>query len=219
MTGVRPICTPAIPSLSNFHETNVRTYVHRDGRDPGVWFFSLDAANAIAVRAARILWKLPYFYAHMRLTKGPGVRGQGSEKAGSRAEGEKGRKGEEETEEQSKIQNRQSDMTFDYATERCWPPPVPATCTVCYTPQGLMSPAAVGTLDHFLVERYILYAFKAGQLYCGQVHHQPYPLQTATVHALDECLISAAGIQRPDEPPLIHYAREVNVEIFPLHKI
>src|SRR4051812_24259993 len=47
MRGVRPVGLPAVPWLSNFHETNVRTYVHAGGRDPGVWFFSLDAANPV----------------------------------------------------------------------------------------------------------------------------------------------------------------------------
>ena len=56
-----------MPWLSNFHETNVRTYVHAAGRDPGVWFFSLDAANPVAVWLARTLWKLPYYMAKMRL--------------------------------------------------------------------------------------------------------------------------------------------------------
>ena len=42
-----------LPGVSAFHETNVRTYVHAKGKDPGVWFYSLDAANSIAVRAAR----------------------------------------------------------------------------------------------------------------------------------------------------------------------
>jgi len=43
---------PPIPGLSRFLELNVRTYVTVDGK-PGVWFFSLDAASRIAVRAAR----------------------------------------------------------------------------------------------------------------------------------------------------------------------
>src|SRR3954447_6518408 len=34
MTGVRPVGLPPVRWLSNFHETNVRTYVHRRGRDP-----------------------------------------------------------------------------------------------------------------------------------------------------------------------------------------
>ena len=46
MRNVRPVWSPSVPPLSNFHETNVRTYVHYKGRGPGVWFFSLDAANS-----------------------------------------------------------------------------------------------------------------------------------------------------------------------------
>ena len=69
MTGVRPTGLPAIAGLSSFHETNVRTYVHIDGRDPGVWFFSLDAANTIAVRLARGLFHLPYHRARMFLER------------------------------------------------------------------------------------------------------------------------------------------------------
>ena len=52
MTGVRPLWAPPVPGISNFHETNVRTYVHLEGRDPGVWFFSLDAASRVAVTIA-----------------------------------------------------------------------------------------------------------------------------------------------------------------------
>ena len=64
MAGVRMRGTPAIPGFSRFPELNVRTYVVRDGK-PGVWFFSLDAANAVAVWGARALFHLPYFLAVM----------------------------------------------------------------------------------------------------------------------------------------------------------
>ncbi len=72
MSGVRPILLPALPGLSDSHELNVRTYVHLDGV-PGVWFFSLDASNAAAVRAARFLFHLPYFRARMRLLEDAGA--------------------------------------------------------------------------------------------------------------------------------------------------
>ena len=62
--GVRPIFTPPLPFVSEFHEINVRTYVHLGGV-PGVWFFSLDASSAVAVTAARTLFRLPYFYAEI----------------------------------------------------------------------------------------------------------------------------------------------------------
>jgi uncharacterized protein YqjF (DUF2071 family) len=68
MTGIRPTrMLPPVPGVSAFHETNVRTYVHMKGKDPGVWFFSLDAANSVAVRAARRFWHLPYFRAEMAI--------------------------------------------------------------------------------------------------------------------------------------------------------
>ena len=187
MTGVRPVGVPALPRFSAFHETNVRTYVHRQGCDPGVWFFSLDAANALAVRVARALWKLPYHLARMKLTF--------SSEADS------------------------SPPEIHYRMERLWPGPLPAACTVSYMPAGTPAPAPTGTLEHFLIERYILYSTAHGRLYHGRVHHMPYPVQTAVINSLDETLLAAAGIARPDASPLVHYVSEVRVRIYPIHLI
>src|SRR4051812_45302919 len=59
---------PELPWLSAFLELNVRTYVTIDDK-PGVWFFSLDAANPIAVAVARRWFHLPYFRARMGLQR------------------------------------------------------------------------------------------------------------------------------------------------------
>lgn len=67
MAGVRLRATPAVPWLSVFPELNVRTYVTIGGK-PGVWFFSLDAANRVAVEVARAWFNLPYFRAEMSLS-------------------------------------------------------------------------------------------------------------------------------------------------------
>ena len=64
MSGIRGRGLPAMPYLSQFPEINVRTYV-TDGEKPGVWFFSLDAANRIAVQVARKYFCLPYYHARM----------------------------------------------------------------------------------------------------------------------------------------------------------
>jgi uncharacterized protein YqjF (DUF2071 family) len=53
-----------VPWMSAFEELNVRTYV-KHGSKPGVFFFSLDAANWLAVLGARAGFRLPYFWAHM----------------------------------------------------------------------------------------------------------------------------------------------------------
>lgn len=71
MSGVRLRGTPALPWLSAFPELNVRTYVTVDNR-PGVWFFSLDAANLLAVCVARAWFHLPYYRARMALNKQDG---------------------------------------------------------------------------------------------------------------------------------------------------
>jgi uncharacterized protein YqjF (DUF2071 family) len=61
MQRVRPYAwAPPFPTATEFHELNLRTYVHLEGGEPGVWFFSLDAASSLAVAAARTLWRLPY---------------------------------------------------------------------------------------------------------------------------------------------------------------
>lgn len=65
MTDVHPAFLPSVPGLSAFTELNVRTYVTVRGV-PGVWFFSLEAANPVAVRLARAGFYLPYFDARMR---------------------------------------------------------------------------------------------------------------------------------------------------------
>ena len=98
---------------------------------------------------------------------------------------------------------------------------MPANAHLRYRPvESPVAPAAPGTLEHFLCERYILYAQdEERQLYRARVHHQPYPLQRAEVDGLDETLVWAAGIRRVEGVGLRHYAREVNVKVYPLEKV
>lgn len=60
--------SPAVPWLSRFLETNVRTYVRDAAGRRGVWFFSLDAARLAAVAGARASYALPYYWAKMTLS-------------------------------------------------------------------------------------------------------------------------------------------------------
>ena len=68
MTDVAPRGVPRIRRLSDFGELNVRTYTTLDGK-PGVWFFSLDATQPLAVRAARVTFHLPYLDARIELER------------------------------------------------------------------------------------------------------------------------------------------------------
>jgi uncharacterized protein len=83
--GTRPRGALPPPVLSRFPELNVRTYVVRDGR-PGIWFLSLDAASALAVAAARGLYRLPYLRARMRVVREGGWIDYRSERSDPRGE-------------------------------------------------------------------------------------------------------------------------------------
>ncbi|HKO11809.1 MAG TPA: DUF2071 domain-containing protein, partial [Acidobacteriaceae bacterium] len=68
MDQIRMRTLPQIPGARKFAELNLRTYVRdRHTNQPGVYFFSLDAANPFAVSAARIFFDLPYYWAHMKV--------------------------------------------------------------------------------------------------------------------------------------------------------
>jgi uncharacterized protein YqjF (DUF2071 family) len=181
MRDVRPSrFLPAVPTAAHFEETNVRTYVHAGDRDPGVWFFSLDASSALAVLGARAFYHLPYWHARMAT----GSDGNGRTR---------------------------------YRSNRHWEGGSPASLDVLYEPGEELGSAAEGTLEHFLVERYLLYTVTArGSLMCGQVHHRPYSLRRARVLEMNESLVAAAGIVRPEERASELWSEGVDVEIFGL---
>jgi uncharacterized protein len=65
MRGVHPAGCPSVPGISNFLELNLRTYVRDVAGRPGIWFYSLDANQALAVCIARACFALPYEFADM----------------------------------------------------------------------------------------------------------------------------------------------------------
>jgi len=65
MQNIRPRFLPVVPGISNFLEMNVRTYVHDEYGRPGVWFYSLDANQSLAVSVAKRFFHLPYHRADM----------------------------------------------------------------------------------------------------------------------------------------------------------
>jgi len=183
MHDVRPSrWLPPVPTARRFEEVNVRTYVHAGGRDPGIWFFSLEASSALAVLGARAFYHLPYYWA--RMSTGPAHEG-----------------------------------IVGYASERRWESDVPAKLDVRYEVGDPLDAPRDGTLEHFLVERYYLYArADGGALLRGQVHHTPYPVQRARVVEMQESIVAADGIARPEQRASELWSPGVDVEIFGLEK-
>ncbi len=67
MVKVRPPGLPAIPWLTTFPETNVRTYVRDPNGGRGVYFSSLEINRLLGVGVARALFGAPYTWATMSL--------------------------------------------------------------------------------------------------------------------------------------------------------
>lgn len=72
MRHVRPAGFPSVPGISNFLELNLRTYVRDVSGRPGIWFYSLDANQPLAVCFARAAFGLPYQFATMAATVSDG---------------------------------------------------------------------------------------------------------------------------------------------------
>ncbi len=188
MSGVRPRWFPAVPYVSRFPETNLRTYVRSGSDEPGIWFFSLEAARLPAVVAARASWRLPYHWARMRV-------------------------------------KRQGDRVR-YASRRWFDRGGPGASIVAeIEPAGgsgdpLGRPAAPGTLDEFLVERYVFYNFdRKGRLQQGRVRHRPYPLVAARLESIDESLTSASGLAVDGLPEHVIFSPGLDVEIVGLRSV
>ncbi len=161
---------------SAFLETNLRTYVRGPDGEPGIYFFSLEAASAPAVAAARLVYGLPYFLAAMsRRVDGPRIV---------------------------------------YASRRRHGPS--ADLAVTWTVGEPMGPAAPGSREHFLVERYNLYVARRSGLRRGRVRHAPYPLHRAAIEHVSESLLAATGLPAPATPPICQHSPGVDVEILPL---
>jgi uncharacterized protein YqjF (DUF2071 family) len=184
MTGVRPRKLPAFPWIGAFAELNVRTYVTGpDGEHPGVWFSSLDAANPVAVRAARWSFHLPYFDARMA----------------SRDDGT---------------------GQIIYRSTRTHRLAAKAEFIGRYRPIGDAYTSRAGELDHWLTERYSLYsANPRGEVFRGDIHHIPWPLQPAQAHIRRNTMTDWLGITLPDTRPLLHFARFLDVRAWRLAKV
>lgn len=87
-----------------------------------------------------------------------------------------------------------------------------------YGPAGAAAPAEAGTLEHFLAERYCLYAVdEDGALHRAEIHHPLWPLQGAD-GSVERNTVPPPGLEVAGEPHLMFSARQ-DVLIWPLERI
>ena len=153
-----------VPRARAFHECNVRTYVTVNGV-PGVYFFSLDAASALAVGGARLMYRLAYHRARISLSRMTGKR-------------------------------------IDYRVARC--NCADATAEISWETGEALAPAAPGSVEWFLTERYCLYVRdRGGRIRRGCIWHPRWRLREARLLRLDQRLTAAAGLRVAGAPQSI----------------
>jgi uncharacterized protein len=183
MRNVRPRYFPRVPWISDFLELNLRTYVYDRFGIPGIWFYSLDANQWLAVQTAKRFFQLPYFYASMYAQKG--------EQAGE----------------------------IIYTSHRRGTPKNLAS-KFRYHPVGNSDCARPGTLEFFLIERYVLFAnLRDGSLFSGRVHHKPYRIMNADAPEWSDSVFELDNLQRPRRlPDHILMSPSLDVEVFAIER-
>ena len=183
MRDVHPRIFPSILRTSDFLELNVRTYVFDENGTPGVWFYSLDANHYLAVKAARLFFNLPYFYANMRAEFDP--------------------------------TNREVAFScYRYGTDSN------LKTHLRYRSISDTSFSKPDTLEFFLIERYILFAYSNKKLYSGRVWHRPYQLTDVEVSNLDENVLGLDGFSKRSRTPDHRImSTGVEVDIFGLEEL
>jgi uncharacterized protein YqjF (DUF2071 family) len=90
-------------------------------------------------------------------------------------------------------------------------------CQLSYTVGQSPGVATPGTLEHFLIERYVLYVRRGPSLWSVRVAHPPYPLVLAQLSAIHDQLVEAAGVATRGAPPLVHFSAGVDVTVYAPH--
>lgn len=83
-----------------------------------------------------------------------------------------------------------------------------------YSVSGRAARPAPGTLEHFLIERFRLYAVEGRQVRRVDIHHPPWRVQPAKV-VVEENTMAPAPIEVLEEPPLAHYSERQDILIWP----
>ena len=115
------------------------------------------------------------------------------------------------------IDLEQSARTVEYALKRTDDPP--ARYQASWNIGETVPFSHPDSLEFFLTERYCLYAENDGDLYRARISHQPWPLQKATVNAYESTMIEALGVKAFGGDPVLNYAEEIDVDIWPIKRI
>lgn len=108
---------------------------------------------------------------------------------------------------------------IDYVSRRHPGNPRPAAFAARYRPTGEPYHATPGSLEHWLTERYCLYAAnRHGRVWRAEIDHPPWPLQPATAEIAHNSMAAPLGL-RLEGAPLLYFARRLDVVAWGLDRV
>jgi hypothetical protein len=109
---------------------------------------------------------------------------------------------------------------ISYHSRRIHPGAPAAAFEASYGPTGAVISSQPGSLEHFLTERYCLYAADAReQVWRSEIDHPPWPLHSATAEMRTNTLANPLGVPLSESPATVHYARRVEVVAWSLERV
>src|SRR5204863_9794564 len=109
----------------------------------------------------------------------------------------------------------QTDGMTRYTSQRTDARGKPAEFSARYRPTGPVTRSTPGTLDHWLSERYCLYAVDhAERAYRAEIHHHQWPLPPVDAEIDVNTMASATGITLPVSPPRVAFASLLDVVVW-----
>jgi uncharacterized protein YqjF (DUF2071 family) len=114
---------------------------------------------------------------------------------------------------------QEQESRIHYRSHRTHSGAPPADFVGSYAPVGEVYFSQFGSLDHWLTERYCLYTTSGDRLYRAEIHHLQWPLQPASAEIAINTMATAAGIELPSQPPLLHFAQRIDMVNWPLLRV
>jgi uncharacterized protein len=112
--------------------------------------------------------------------------------------------------------DRHADRTVTYLSHRTDPRGKPAEFLARYRPSGPVALTTPGTVDHWLTERYCLYAVDGMErVHRAEIHHHQWPLQPVEAAIEVNTMATAAGVVLPATMPRLSFSAKLDVVVWP----
>lgn len=188
MRKLRPRLLPALPSISNFVEINLRTYVRDRHQRKGVWFFSLDTQNPLGNWIARTCFHLNYRYA---LTDHSQTSNREASPISYRLRFP------------SQSECKRTEESFIWAHDE-----------TTFKPSQNMHSLEYFLTERY---RLFSYNYRKKQLITGTLSHAPYQLNRPKLKAYSTGLFASNGIDfDAPAPESVLACRQTTVKVFPI---